>query len=320
MSNFNKKQIRTMLANSERVAKRHRSITDIYMENPVHGRLFFHNNIHGAAMVQVVDTLAKMSGNVTKAELELLHTAAAWHDCFHTGHPDNWKDENGKDNIDRTIEQYTNYTVLRRQVWNPAVVCLIRGTRFPYDYELPIGFNEGSPLFPGGMTEREVFLLGLLRDADAVWGMLTEYSAQSVVGLWLERTHSGEEEKNPDPEEVVRRRMVFLNSVKPFTSAGKNFFREFLNETLEDTERLYIEMTRQNQLAELIGDLSLEEIAQYRAGKTINQIHADRARLANIEAGFIPGVDYEEAVPVPEELPSAPVATAEEILAQHGLN
>jgi hypothetical protein len=317
MSNVNKRQIRTMLDNSARVAKRYRSITNIYLTNPVHGRLFFHNNIHGMAMVQVVDTLAKMTGNVTKDELELLHTAAAWHDCFHTGHPDSWKDENGKDNIDRTIEQYNDYTVKNNKVWTPAVVRLIQGTRFPYDYELPR--NTGPNAIAIGMSEREVFLLGLLRDADAVWGMLHEYSAQSVVGLWLERTHAGEEEKNPDPEEVVRRRMSFLKSVKPFTAAGKNFFRAFLDETLEDTERLYMEMTRQNQLAELVGDLTLDELAQYRAGKTINQIHAARAAKAAPKQGeelvdLVPTLDAE--LPIS----GMPVISANEILEAHGLN
>jgi hypothetical protein len=316
MSNFNKRQIRTMLDNSARVAKRYRSITNVYLTNPVHGRLFFHNNIHGMAMVQVVDTLAKMTGNVTKDELELLHTAAAWHDCHHSGHPDSWLDENGKDNIDRTIEQYNLYVQQHRQVWNAAVVRLIRGTRFPYDYVLPR--TTGPEADPNGLTEREVFLLGLLRDADAVWGMLHEYSAQSVVGLWLERTHAGEEEKNPDPEEVVRRRMAFLKSVKPFTAAGKNFFRAFLDETLEDTERLYMEMTRQNQLAELVGDLTLDELAQYRAGKTINQIHAARAAKAAPKQGeelvdLVPTLDAE--LPIS----GMPVISANEILEAHGL-
>lgn len=314
MSNFNKRQIRTMLDNSLRVAKRYRSITNIYLTNPVHGRLFFHNNIHGMAMVQVVDTLAKMTGNVTKDELELLHTAAAWHDCHHSGHPDSWSDENGKDNIARTIEQYNKYTIEKGQVWNPAVVRLIHGTRFPYDYELP---KSTGPADLGGLTEREVFLLGLLRDADAVWGMLHEYSAQSVVGLWLERTHAGEEEQNPDPEEVVRRRMTFLKSVKPFTPAGKNFFRAFLDETLEDTERLYIEMTRQNQLAELVGDLTLDELAQYRAGKTINQIHAARGAKAAPKQEEL--VDLAPTLDTELPISGMPVISADEILEHHGL-
>lgn len=310
MSNFNKRQIRAMLDNSARVAKRYRSITNVYLANPDHGRLYFHNNIHGMAMVQVVDTLAKMTGNVNKAELEVLHTAAAWHDCYHTGHPDSWRDEDGKDNIDRAIDQYNAYVQKNHLVWKSAVVRLIRGTRFPYDYELP--------LENGFLSDREVFLLGLLRDADAVWGMLHEFSAQAVLGLWLERTHSGEEEKNPDPEEVVRRRMVFLKSVKPFTAAGKNFFRVFLDETLEDTERLYVEMTRQNQLAELVGDLSMDELQQYRGGKTINQILADRPRTA------APAQEEELVDLVPTldtELPISgmPIATADEILEHHGL-
>lgn len=315
MSNYNKSQIRAMLENSLRVAKRYRSVTNVYLTNPDHGRLFFHNNIHGMAMVQVVDTLAKMTGNVTKAELDLLHTAAAWHDCYHTGHPDSWTDENGKDNIDRTVEQYNKYTIEKGQVWNPAVVRMIHGTRFPYDYEVPA---STGPTDITGMTEREVFLLGLLRDADAVWGMLHEFSAQAVLGLWLERTHSGEEEKNPDPEEVVRRRMVFLKSVKPFTAAGKNFFRVFLDETLEDTERLYIEMTRQNQLAELVGDLNMDELQQYRGGKTINQILADRPRAAAAPqeeelVDLVPTLDTE--LPIS----GLPIASADEILEHHGL-
>lgn len=318
MSNFNKRQIRVMLANSKRVANRYRSITNVYLTNPVHGRLFFHNNIHGMAMVQVVDTLAKMTGNVSKVELELLHVAAAWHDCYHSGHPDSWLDENGKDNIDRTIEQYNLYVQQHRQVWNAAVVRLIRGTRFPYDYVLPR--TTGPDADPNGMTEREVFLLGLLRDADAVWGMLHEFSAQAVLGLWMERTHAGEEEKNPDPEEVVRRRMVFLKSVKPFTAAGKNFFREFLDETLDDTTRLYSEMTRQNQLAELIGDLTMDELAQYRAGKTINQIHAARASKAPADQENWELVDLAPTLDTELPLSGIPVASAEEILEQHGLN
>lgn len=310
MSNFNKRQIRTMLANSARVAKRYRSVGDIYATNPIHGRLFFHNNIHALAMVQVVDTLAKMTGNVNKVELEVLHTAAAWHDCYHSGHPDSWRDEDGKDNIQRAIAHYGAYIQKHDLVLRTPVVRLISGTRFPYDYELPTTH--------GFFSEREVFLLGLLRDADALWGMLHEYSAQAVVGLWLERTHSGEEEKNPDPEEVVRRRMAFLKSVKPFTAAGKNFFRVFLDETLEDTERLYIEMTRQNQLAELVGDLSLDELAEYRAGKTISQIHAARGAKAAPKQEEL--VDLAPTLDTEMPISGMPVISADEILEAHGLN
>ncbi|QVD49214.1 hypothetical protein LUCX_144 [Xanthomonas phage vB_XciM_LucasX] len=245
-----KTQIDKLIANTN-IADRYRTILALYPKNPRYKELPYHNAEHVRAVLNLFEILRKLSGKgFNKQQLKNVELALAFHDINHSGFGDAHQDEEGETNIGKALAAFYAWQDDKKLSTDDrhAVIAFIEATRYPHD---EVAVPDGSPDIDA--------LIGLVRDADILWGMLPGNAEQCMIGLWLEQRNAGAE-VSQDVFEILKRQLHFIRDYQPFTAAGRTFKNAMFDQATLAWSQTALDYQRQLELAAQVKDMPAADI------------------------------------------------------------
>lgn len=252
-----KDKILKLLANTK-IDGRYRTILELYKNNPEYAKLAYHNVDHVKAVLNLFELLRKLSGKGwTKDQLKAAELAIAFHDINHSGHPDTHVGEDGLRNLHRAISAFSQWAATQNLSY--AIKCevgdIIEAADFPH---VPVTGNRY-----GANVDAEI--IALVRDADMLWGLLPGNAEQCMLGLWAERRNVGLETEEIDILKVTTNQIKFIENFQPYSSAGRTFKNAMMDDGAVAWAHVAIQYQRQIMAAEMVSQMSDEEVLRLAA-------------------------------------------------------
>lgn len=170
----------------------------------------YHNNNHIIAVVTAAYNFACDDPSLTESDLQILITAAIFHDVNHSQRPDR-----EVDNTAAAVDAYCAYVNACRQTAEAeAVIYLIQSTHFPHR---PIGAAERE--------ERPTLthMADLLRDADVLSVLYPSKKAIEAAMVGLPKEMYAREPVRPTAAVWLAKNSRFLSEYAPYSEAGIQF-------------------------------------------------------------------------------------------------
>lgn len=210
----------------------------------------YHNAAHARSVLAVFDLLVKLEGIELHSNLRhAARQAIVYHDIDHMGTPDSHHADDGRTNIERALDVFGKlYTPGADDELFHLIHYFIEYTEFPHT---PVGEEEPYPE-----------IVGLIRDADILWGLFPENFEVTLLGIWLEQIESGyNTEKKPcDIEALLVNQIKFIQQYEPYSKAGKQLKNALFNQATEGWATVALEFLRQMEAAEMVSEMATDQV------------------------------------------------------------
>ena len=272
----NKDKILKLLANTK-IAGHYRPILNRYSENPEYAKLAYHNTDHVVSVLNLFEVLRKLSGqSFSKDELSAAYPALALHDIMHSGKPDFMTDEDNLGNIQRAVNFATQWGLDNHL--KPTVLAdtleYIEATEYPN--RTPVARRYNSNVNPA--------LIAMIRDADMLWGWMPGNAVLGMMRVGGERRNVGLEENQLDIMKTLTNQIVFIQKYEPLSGPGRTFKNAMFEDGCTAWSLVALEYQRQVMAAEMVSELSDEQIlhlaASMKSGQTLQHVESVEQPIA----------------------------------------
>jgi len=274
------------LLDSTDITGRYRTHLNTYRDGRDYAKLAYHNSGHVSQVLNLFEVLRKLSGKgFSKIDLKRAELAIVFHDADHSGHPDSYVDDYGMRNVHRAHRHFLKWAEENNLPESEQVIIAnyIHMTEYPIsgDWSVHPQVNEE--------------LVGLIRDADCLWGMMPGNAEMCMLGLWAERRNVGLEADEIDIRKVLTNQVKFLGNYQPHSVVGRTFRNAMADSAGLAFATVAMEYQRQLMAADMISELSDDEVLRLRDGL--------KQGVRQMAAAVDPASTYPTTQSVPELLP-----------------